>query len=522
MNEQQFRALPLDQRKAHQERLQALGLYAGKIDGNWGVGTKSAFDNEAKQVSERSERERTDKLEQERLVNERLRLETEKGKVSTENAASEAKLAREKLYQDQASSPEGIATQSAAWVGAPAATGAAGYYAGGKLNDRLNRAQEGRNVTLRGAAADRVRGLTTRDGAVKGVTLAGAMPSSNATMRATTRMAPHLGLGGLAIGKGAQLLAGGDEEQPFYSRMGDVAAGMGYVGLGTGLMKRGIEHASSPGVSPDAQALSIINSNQLRRGSGASKLADALTRGKIIDAEVIPDTPKQALPPPSQPSAPEPKPLNPGTAAYMRQQLKDFGVKGTSKMTKSALAEKLAEQMAEHGQKRTVSKKIPKGAGKAAIPLAVGSYMAATGDSEAADGSMGERVGNAAGNFATGAGAAYGGSKLMEALAKASPAVMGGISSGMSAMTPMMIDEMTSPDQENLNMARNTAARVLPEFLQGGAIEYARQMAQVPAPNPERRSMGPRIEDPALQNRIRRMSQTGASPDQIAAFLNGL
>ena len=527
MNEQQFKALPVDQRKAHQERLQALGLYTGTIDGAWGAGTKAAFESEAKQAAERSEQERQSRLEQQRIENERLRLETEQGKANTENAAAEAKLARENLYQEQASSPEGIATQSAAWLASPAATGALGYYAGGKLNDRLNEGQANRNVTLRGAAADRLRGLTTRDGATTGVKLAGAMPPSNRTMRVASRMAPHLGLGGLAVGKGTSLLMGGEEDQPFYSRMGDVAAGTGYIGFGSGLLKRGIEQGASPKVSPDAQALSIINSNQLRRPSGSSKLADALARGQIIDAEVIPDAPKQALPPPSQPSAPEAPPAptanphNPGTGKYMAWELKHkFGVKGTSGMHKAELATKLSEAIQEHGGKRTVGKRLPKGTGKAAIPLAVGSYMAATGDSEAADGSLGERAGNAAGNFAVGAGAAYGGSKLADALAKYAPNAMRALGAGAGMATPGamvdMTDEFASPE------ARNWAARNLPEFMQVGAVGQARDMATVPEANPQRQSMGPRLEDPGIQNRIKRMSQGGASPEQIAHFLNGI
>jgi hypothetical protein len=527
MDKKTFLALPEKQRKAHQERLQAQGLYTGDIDGHYGTGTQAAFAAEAKKSQEEAatlraseEKARQDKLRADELEIERIKANTQKTTGDTAAAEATAKAARTEEYNRQASSAPGLASQFGSWVAAPAAAGALGYYAGGKLNDRLNAGQEKRNETLRGAAADRVRGLTTRDGAVKGVTLAGAMPPSNATMRVASRMGPHAGLGALSIGKGAQLILGGEEDQPFYSRMGDVAAGTGYVGFGSGLLKRGIEQAASPGVSPDAQALSVINSNQLRRNGapGGSKLADALAKGQIIDAEVIPEGQK-ALP---RPDAPEPKPLNPGTAAYMRQQLRDFGVKGTSKMTKSALAEKLAEQMAEHGSKRTVGKKITKGAGKAAIPLAVGSYMAAAGDSEAADGSLGDRATNAAGNFAAGAGAAYGGSKLVDALSKIAPGVMQGLSAGATMATPFAAADAYDPTQEQLNMDRNIGARILPEFLQFGAIGDAREMAQTPTPNPERRSMGPRIEDPRLQNRIRRMTTSGASPEQIAHFLNGL
>ena len=91
---------------------------------------------------------------------------------------------------------------------------------------------------------------------------------------------------------------------------------------------------------------------------------------------------------------------------------------------------------------------------------------------------------------------------------------------------PQAAVDMTDVPQENLNMARNTAARVLPEALQGGAVTGAREMAQVPAANPERRSMGPRADieqspyPPQVQARVQRMIQLGAPPQAVVEFLN--
>jgi hypothetical protein len=250
--------------------------------------------------------------------------------------------------------------------------------------------------------------------------------------------------------------------------------------------------------------------------------------------------PPASLPPPDAPTpppdaGPQPKPLNPGTAAYMRQQLKEFGVKGTSSMNKSALADALAKQMAEHGAKRTVGKKITKGAGKAAIPLAVGSYMAATGDSEADDATTAERAGNAATNFGVGAGAAYGGSKLVDALSKIAPMAMKAGGMGLSLLNPAMMTDMTDglaeipPEaiQAHDNAIFNRNARWLPEWMMTQNDMNAKEMAQVPTPSPERRSEGPRVAaapegpfGPRINQRIARMTSGGATPEQIAHFLN--
>lgn len=171
--------------------------------------------------------------------------------------------------------------------------------------------------------------------------------------------------------------------------------------------------------------------------------------------------------------------------------------------------------------------------GKMAIPAAVGSYLAATGDSEAADASIGDRATNAAGNFAVGAGGAYAGSKLVDALRAAAPTAMKALGGGLSMMAPGAAADITDgladidPQKikEHDNAILNSAVQRFPfntELVRGLSKQHsdAFDIAQVPAPNPERRSMGPRLEDPRIQGRLRRMQTSGASPDQVAAFLN--
>lgn len=492
-----------EQIKEAQRQLQALGHYSGKIDGALGknpsqsktmAAAKAYADAEAAQAAQ-MERQAARQAEID-LLNARSGSE----KSAAETEALQQKTAAERLYNEQATSGLGMATQSAASLAAPAAATALGLKFGEKVNDRLDRAQERRNVTLRGAAEDRVRGLTTRDGAATGTRLAGAMPFSNSAMRATSRMAPHLGLGALSAAKGAHLLSDVDEDQPFYPRMADRAAGLGYVGFGAGLAKRGIEYAASPGVSPDAQALSVINSSQLRRNPAGGQ--GSLSRP--LQGETIPPAapaPSRALPAPEQPSAPAAN--APGERLPNAQRLhmaaeaaRGGKVKPRLKkeahynMMKRALKPENMPAVAESlglapsADRKTIlehARNILKIGGKSSIllPFAVGSYTAASGDAEAADSSAAARAGNAAGNFAAGAGAAYGGIKVSDALAKAAPAVGRAIGGGAAMAMPNEVigsitDEFASPE------ARNMAARNLPEFMQFGAVNEAREMATVP------------------------------------------
>jgi hypothetical protein len=71
-------------------------------------------------------------------------------------------------------------------------------------------------------------------------------------------------------------------------------------------------------------------------------------------------------------------------------------------------------------------------------------------------------------------------------------------------------------------MARNKAARYLPEALQGGYVSEAADMAQVPPPNPARGQV-PR--DPAslpesTQTEVQTLINSGVPPELIATYLN--
>jgi hypothetical protein len=484
-----------------QRELKQQGFYAGDIDGQAGEKTTAA-------VARRDEAAAKAKQLEIDLLNAQ-------GSKATDDAAAAATIAeteRKKRYQDQASSGLGMATQSAANLAAPAAGTALGMALGRGVNMGMDKAQESRNAVLRGAADDRMAGRTTVAGAREGVTRAGAMPPASSAGRVASRMLPHIGLGGLSIAKGAQVLSESDPNGEFYPSMADRAAGLGYIGAGAGLTKQGLRYAAAPGVAPDAQALAVINSNQIRRNGAAGSpgpLAQALGAGSPAQAPAQPPAlpPAAAAPQAAQPQAPKPQ--------FHRDAKGRFA-------------------------------KLPKGSGAAGLAGALAYGMTP----DRADAATGEATGNQAEaltNAGIAGGAAYGTSKLAQALA---PALRGGLSMVGEAMAPASIDAMTDYSPDDLAQGRNTLARTLPQALQGGAVDQARQMATVPergpqaqmaqdqrlqaeampmaaaqslqipegipAPNPD----GSSPYGEAIANRINRMVRLGAPPEAIANLLN--
>lgn len=521
-----------------QRELKQQGFYAGEIDGQAGEKTSLAVQRRDEALAA----DRASKQRDQELQVELLKAQGGKAAADAEAAALATETARKQRYDDQASSGLGMATQSAANLAAPAAGTALGMALGRGVNAGMDRAQESRNAVLRGAAEDRMAGRTTVEGAREGVRRAGAMPPSTATGRVVSRMLPQVGLGALSLGKGAQVLSESDPNGEFYPAMADRAAGLGYIGAGAGLAKQGMRYAAAPGVAPDAQALAIINSNQIRRNAPQGALAQALS-GEALEA--APAQPKPAIAAPEASAKPT---AAPGTKAYMAAQAKDLGLKGVSKLSKSELATKLAEAMAEHGNKRTVKRvpKLPGGSGAAGIAAGL-AYGMTPDRADAATGEMTGNTGQALTNAGIAGGVGYGVSKLAQALGPVARTVMSGTGEGMA---PSAIDAMTSYSPEDLQTANNWMAQNLPRSIMPGPAQQIHDMAQVPprgdqaeiaqaqrmqaeqmpmasasaleipegipAPNPDGSSPYPA----PIMGRLSRMKQHGASPDQIAAWLN--
>jgi hypothetical protein len=520
MNEKQFLSLPVEQRKALQQKLIDENVYAGNPDGKWGAGTRAAFEQMAKReaegakaAKEAEERARQDKLRGEEIEVEKLRAQSGKTaadadakKKEEEAKAAAVETARKQRYADDASSGLGMATQSASNLVAPAAGTALGMALGKGVNTAMDASQESKNRVLREAAQDRLAGVTTRDGAREGAKLAGAMPINNTVARTTARMAPHLGLGAISMGKGAQVLSESDPNSEFYPAMADRAAGLGYIGVGAGLGKQGLRYAFSPGVAPDAKSIAIINSNQLRRNGAQGQLAQALTAGSPSPA----------------PTPPQPTPAAPAALPAPGQRHRD------------ALGR---------------FAKVPKGAGIPGLAAAL-AYSMTPDEAQAADGRTVGGTGEALTNAGIAGGAAYGTSKLAEALGKTGGAALGMMS---EASAPGLIDAMTDPTQDEMNTAANWQIRNLPQAMLSPAVRQTAEMGQVP-PRGDRsdEAMLARAQDeqqqrmpmaaasslqipegiPAPQadgsspygeniaNRINRMVKLGAPPEAIANLLN--
>jgi hypothetical protein len=449
--------------EAIQRELKQQGYFPYDVDGIAGEKTTNAI--AARDAAQQRNRE---------LEIELLKAQGSKKTADADAAATATETARKQRYDDQASSGLGMATQSAANLAAPAAGTALGMALGRGVNAGMDKAQESRNAVLRGAADDRMAGRTTVEGAREGVRRAGAMPPSTATGRVVSRMLPQVGLGALSLGKGAQVLSESDPNGEFYPAMADRAAGLGYIGAGAGLAKQGMRYAAAPGVAPDAQALAIINSNQIRRNAPQGALAQALS-GETPEA--APAQPKPAIAAPEASQKPTAAPA-PGTKAYMAAQAKDLGLKGVSKLSKSELATKLAEAMAEHGNKRTVKRvpKLPGGSGAAGIAAGL-AYGMTPDRADAATGEMTGNTGQALTNAGIAGGVGYGVSKLAQALGPVARTVMSGTGEGMA---PSAIDAMTSYSPEDLQTANNWMAQNLPRQIMPGPARQIHDMAQVP------------------------------------------
>lgn len=414
-----------EQIKEAQRQLQALGFYSGAIDGSLGrnpsqSGTMRAAQAYTQAEAARAEQQRAEADRQAELDRIKAQSEAESSAAAARQQNAEASEA-ERITQArdernrQARTPAGIATQIGANVASPIVGTAAGMGLGAGTNRLLDAAQESRNKVLQGVAADRMAGVTTREGAREAARLSGAVPMNNAALRTTARMLPHLGLGALSVGKGMQVLSQEDPDGPFYPEMANRAAGLGYIGAGAGLAKQGLRYGAAPGVAPDAQALAVINSNQLRRNS---QLGNAANRGQIIDAEVVPDAPPQqrAL------AAPEGASPQPGSKAYYTQEAKRLGIKGHTRMNKAKLIEKINEaNQANAGRRVRTPKKLPAMFGPAA---AAGlAYYATPSDAQAGTGESVTGQDEALTNAGIAGVVAMGANRLLQALPRAMPAV---------------------------------------------------------------------------------------------------
>lgn len=280
------------------------------------------------------------------------------------------------------------------------------------------------------------------------------------------------------------------------------------------------------------EAVNLIATGEQGAGLtlGVKQLADLARRGSPIDPEdeaVIKSRaanisrPLQAPPssPPSRPlqtvqSTPLPPPAQPEPTAAapqgerlpnaQRMKMAAEAVRGKVKsglkkeayynmMKRGLKPENMASVAKSFGLPETATRKsildhartILKLPGKSSIllPFAAGAMAVdALNPVEAADGTQVDpTTGEQAAAFGLGAGLYEGGRRLMQAIP---PVASGALAAGGAMALPNEISNAMEGTPEQMNMARNKAARYLPEAMQFGAVSEAREMAQVPERNP--------------------------------------
>lgn len=402
---------------------------------------RAAIDARAKEVSD---------------YNEKIdRLNTQLGEAQTEErtAAKETGDAAERKKREDSSSP--LTQKFAPFV---AGAGVGGVY-GELANRTLDKFERGNAQALKeigeelGPTSEMTNSQMNRSRAMGAAAAAEKFAPAGKLAKALTGTGRALSYG---IPAAAILneyeryrTQADDEKAPWADRQGSQQIANGLLGAGTGIAVEGgrrfffphREEGAGTAMARIEAARDYAKRMDTKDATAAtaprSTLAQALTEeprakpfAKTIDAEVLPEpTPQKALPAPeATPETPSKAATTPGTAAYMRERLKDdFGITGTSKMKKGQLASKLAEAMQEHGAKRTVAKRVPKlPGGTGAAALAGGLAYALTPDrAEAAGGAPAGAQTEALTNAGVAGGTAYGVSKLAEALRPAAGRALG-------------------------------------------------------------------------------------------------
>ena len=517
---------------AEQKKLKDKGFYTGEIDGVEGPATQAA-----RQRFTTSEAEKEDR-ELRRLELQTRATEADAKKTAADTAGSEAEESKKRKAEMEAwnNSTEGVLYNVGNTAGAPVGGAVAGHAAGHMTSKLIDAMTSGRADSLdevvrpmRDADLARVPNDPALRAQAQGTVNAAKQYMPKTGLRGAVEKGLATGARGAAyFGPAAMLAAEGfglrqnavpsDDEN--FRMWGDLqqAGGTGMIAAGAGMGFEGGRRMFFPPKDPSGYAGNVSRIEQLKAALDPPP-AGAIPR----PAEVSPALQDARA---AAPAAEEPI----RHSERLKLAAKAAGGKARSSkrgnvdLIRKSITDKNMPDVAEalklprDADRRTILQRLREVSnigGKMAIPLAVGSYMAATGDSEAADASTAERAGDAAGNFAVGAGGAYGGMKAIDALAKAAPMAMRALGSGAAMAMPGEMVGMTDWSQEQLNAGRNTAARVLPEALQFGAIDEARQMATVPERNPERAPYPSK-----LITRVQRMKKQGASPDQIANWLN--
>lgn len=436
--------------------------------------------------------------EQERSA--RLAREAEEARSARETREADAKAARDKAERESREAGErakaeqqaekdrrtSLITAGSTAGGLAAGLGggyAADKYGTAKANSILEgRASEARNLASAARAID-----PSQPGARARYANIGT--AANRTGVTNPRVVPIGGLGvaGALGGAGAYSTfyraphAQSDEERAIWT-----GTGYGEMGAGAKMLASSANRYFNPGVTLPADAIADIEFAR-QQGAGSGQL------GGYNQAPAQP-APGQAPAAPAQPQTSQVR-----NSQRIINAARAAGA--TGKLTKESAAKYLARKITDENRAAVASelgvkpgpnfatrtqnalKAMAKTRGVSSImlPAAVGTaaYDAATSQAQAAGSENPRRQGLLSGLTAAGATAA-----IPYAISKLPAAVGRGLNAGAPGMAPMGIDSMTDYNPEELAYGRNLAARVLPAWARGGAIESAYQMAQVPERNP--------------------------------------
>jgi peptidoglycan hydrolase-like protein with peptidoglycan-binding domain len=478
-----------EQIKEIQARLQAKGLYTGKIDGKMGPATERAIVLEQQMTPQKSDAEI--QLERERLQAE----QSDKGVARQEK-------------REEAADP---VWDTFAPFGAGAVVG--GVY--GELANRgLDRFERG-NVEALKEIGDEIG--PTRDLTSSQANRAKAFGAAQAAERfaPTNRLMKAGNVMGRAASYGIPAALVFNEYQNYQDRANDEGLtdteqqsnqriANFLLGSGTGIGVEGGRRFFFPAREPGmGQALARINA--------AKELA---TRTDASEARAKAPLPKpvEAKPEP-QKAAPKSRPRLPGSYGDLMEQARKHNIPGRSNMNVAQLRDAVSEAVRNSSSPRGgAATKLLKSPAFAPIAAATMAYAMSPDEAQASTGQAARQPmprdnlysGSPEDDFAYGQGApsggvnqqaltsagvaggtAYGANRLLQAIPQS---VTTAFSAGAPMLAPQMGADMTDYTPEETAQLRNWTARNMPAVSQfvGGYPEEAYDMAQVPEKNPAR------------------------------------
>jgi len=483
-----------EQIKALQQKLQAEGLYAGPIDGVMGPQTQEAAAQLRQVEQQRQERESAQRTQE---------LAAQQAQAEAERAQAETRA--KEVENDPTNRLTKLGVEIAPVVGGLAAGKVIGSKAFGKPYKEADAA---------------IRSDVSRLANSRGIDPKIREQEMNRLLRGRTmRNTAQFGAPAALFGAGTitrEIVAPQFSDETTQDVIRSVGAG---------------ENAAATGLAGQQ----IVN--VLRNQGGAADPVDvARIRSGTLPPDPAPPQPTQPLP--AQPRQALPSPESPQEPMRHSERLKQTvaAAGGKPGKTKSAnvaaikrglnaenmpaVAESLSlPREASRPQILQRLREISRIGGKMVLPFAAGAlaYDAATSDAQAGTGDeTGSDVARGAVAGGTAAGLVAGGNRLLQAIPAAARTAMG--AGATMAMPNEIVNAMDgTPDQ--MNMARNKAARYLPEAVQFGAVNEAREMAQVPERNPMSRSI-----DPSPQMPAETYEQEAAPPnfDQYLADLQAI